>query len=202
MRLKYTPDPPTFSDPSEQAFLQKLAAQAGRRGLGPLFRTLLISPPFARGFLSFFTALRSQSTLPADVVELAMSRVGVLTGAAVEWNAHAPLLKKAGVTDEGIETVRTATPGQRGSDGEGGLSARMWDLMCYVDAVTKDVNVSDEIFEAMRKHLDNDRQVFEFSKFIPVFWSRAVEANDTSRLDEDIEWHILKNSWWDMEEHG
>ncbi|KAJ4323714.1 hypothetical protein N0V84_004189 [Fusarium piperis] len=186
MRLKYTPDPPTFSDPSEQAFLQKLVAQAGRRGLGPLFRTLLISPPFARGFLSFFTALRSQSTLPADVVELAMSRVGVLTGAAVEWNAHAPLLKKAGVTDEGVETVRTAAPGRKGSDGEGGLSARLWDLMRYVDAVTKDVNVSDEVFEAMRKHLDNDRQVFEFTLIICGYnaSSRFFVALDVAEMKD------------------
>ncbi|RSL54763.1 hypothetical protein CEP53_007335 [Fusarium sp. AF-6] len=186
MRLKYTPDPPTFSDPADQAFLQKLNTQVGKRGLGPLFRTLLISPPFARGFLSFFTALRTQSTLPADVVELAMSRVGVLTGAAVEWNAHAPMLKKAGVSDEGIETVRTAAPGQKGSDGEGGLSIRMWDLMRYVDAVTKDVNVSDEIFEAMRKHLNDDRQVYEFTMIICGYnaSSRFFVALDVAEMKD------------------
>jgi hypothetical protein len=58
MRLTYTPDPPIFSNPSEQAFLKKLIKDRGHLGLGPLYRTLLISPTFARGFLQFFTAIR------------------------------------------------------------------------------------------------------------------------------------------------
>jgi alkylhydroperoxidase family enzyme len=129
MRLTYTPDPPVFSNPSEQAFLDKLIKDRGHLGLGPLYRTLLISPTFARGFLQFFTAIRYRPTLPADVMELAMCRVGALNGAAFEWMHHMPLLKKAGVSDEGIETVRTAEAGRHGRDGEGGLSGRMWNVM-------------------------------------------------------------------------
>lgn len=122
MRLTYTPDPPVFSNPSEQAFLEKLIKDRGYLSLGPLYRTLLISPTFARGFLQFFTAIRYRSTLPADVMELAMCRVGALNGAAFEWMHHAPLFQRAGVSDEGIETVRkAAAAGRRGRDGEGGL---------------------------------------------------------------------------------
>jgi alkylhydroperoxidase family enzyme len=180
MRLKYASEPPNFSDPSEQAFMQKVIA--GRADLGPLYRTLLISPPFASGFLRFFTALRYRSTLPLDVMELAMCRVAALNSAAVEWNEHAPLLKKGGVSDEGIETVRTAASGRKGSDGEGGLSTRMWDLMRYVDAVTKDIKVSDQVFEAMKKHLENDRQVFEFSKLTFSFFSCSNRGSKRCKL--------------------
>jgi alkylhydroperoxidase family enzyme len=165
MRLTYTPDPPAFSDPSEQAFLDKLIKDQGHLGLGPLYRTLLISPTFARGFLQFFTAIRYRSTLPADVMELAMCRVGALNGAAFEWMHHMPLLKKAGVSDEGIETVRTAEAGRQGRDGEGGLSGRMWDVMRYVDAMTKDVKVSDEVFEAVKNEMRDERQVVELSRY-------------------------------------
>jgi alkylhydroperoxidase family enzyme len=172
MRLKYTPDPPLFSDPSEQAFLNKLIKDRGHLGLGPLYRTLLISPTFARGFLQFMTAVRYRSTLPADVMELAMCRVGALNGAAFEWMHHMPLLKKAGISEEGIETVRTAEVGRKGRDGEGGLSGRMWNVMRYVDAMTKDVRVSDEVFEAVENELDDERQVVELSASLPCFCLR------------------------------
>jgi alkylhydroperoxidase family enzyme len=120
MRLKYTPDPPQFSDLSEQAFLNKHIKDRGHLGLGPLYRTLLISPTFARGFLQFMTAVRYRSTLPADMMELAMCRVGALNGAAFEWMHHIPLLKKAGITGEGIETAQTAKVGREGRMEKGG----------------------------------------------------------------------------------
>jgi alkylhydroperoxidase family enzyme len=167
MRLTYTPDPPLFSNPTEQAFLEKLIKDRGQLGLGPLYRTLLISPTFARGFLQFFNAIRYRSTLPTDVMELAMCRVGALNGAAFEWMHHMPLLKKAGVSDEGIETVRTAEAGRRGRDREGGLRGRLWKVMRYVDAMTKEVKVSDEIFEAVRDELKDERQVVELSMYPP-----------------------------------
>jgi len=95
-------------------------------------------------------------------MELAMCRVGALNGAAFEWMHHMPLLKKAGVSDEGIETVRTAMPHLTGAPGEKGLDARLWATMRYVDAMTKDVKVSDEVFEGVRKIL-NPRQVVELT---------------------------------------
>ena len=168
MRLTYVPDPPKFSDPTVQSYVDKLIKERASHGmgLGALYRTLLISPTFARGFLQFFTAIRYRSTLPADIMELAMCRVGALNGAAFEWMHHAPLLKKAGVSDEGVETVRTAEAGAvpKGSGEEKGLSQRMWKVMRYVDAMTKDVSVGDEVFEAMKKELDDQRQVVELSK--------------------------------------
>lgn len=85
MRLKYTDDPPKMANPADQAWVEKLVKQRGKLGLGPLYRSLLISPNFARGFLQFFGAIRYQSSLPADVMELAMCRVGALNGAAFEW---------------------------------------------------------------------------------------------------------------------
>jgi alkylhydroperoxidase family enzyme len=89
--------------------------------------------------------------------------VGALNGAAFEWMHHMPLLKKAGVSDEGIETVRTAMPGLTGEAGEKGLDGKHWATMRLVDAMTKDVKVSDEIFEGVRGFLNN-RQVVELSE--------------------------------------
>ena len=164
MRLPYTPDPPTFSNPRDQDLVDKLVKGVHGKGLGPLYRSLLHSPTFARPFLQYFTAVRYKSSLPVDVMELAMCRVGALNGAAYEWMHHAPLLKQAGVSDEGVETVRTAPAGTVGKVGQGGLSERNWKIMRYVDAMTKDVAVPDEVFEAMKKEMEGERQVVELSK--------------------------------------
>jgi len=97
-----------------------------------------------------------------------MCRVGALNGAAFEWAHHAPLLSKAGVSDEGLETVRTAEAGKIGKDGEGGLDGRQWAVMRYTDAMTKDVRVDEEVFEAVRKELGNDERVIvELSMVFP-----------------------------------
>lgn len=177
MRLTYTDDPPKMATTADQAWVEKLVKQRGKLGLGPLYRSLLISPNFARGFLQFFGAIRYQSSLPADIMELAMCRVGALNGAAFEWMHHAPLLKQAGVSDEGVETVRTAEPHRVAKDGEGGLSERLWKVMRYADAMTKDVAVSDEVFNAVKDELKDEKQVVELSKSPPCNFLKAAYAS-------------------------
>jgi alkylhydroperoxidase family enzyme len=163
MRLPYTKNPPEFEDPKHQAFIDRLLKSRGSRGLSELDLTLLHSPPLARGFMQFFTAIRGSTILPPDVLELAMCRVGALNGAAFEWMHHAPLLRKAGVGPEGLETVRTAPVGKAGKDGEGGLSSTLWAVLRYVDDMTRSVKVRDDVFEGV-KRLFNDRQMVELSK--------------------------------------
>jgi alkylhydroperoxidase family enzyme len=138
-------------------------------GVYPLYGTLLISPPFAAGFMEFFLAIRDKSTLPDDIKELAMCRVGALNGAAFEWMHHMPLLKQAGLSVEGIETVRTSKPGASGAEGEEGLSARLWAVMRYIDTMTKEVQVSDEVFLALKDQLGDERQILELSTYYPSF---------------------------------
>jgi len=167
MRLPYIPTEPAFSNASDQAFVQRLLKSRGKAGLSYLDRTLLHSPPLARGFLQFFTAVRGKTTLPADVMELAMCRVAALNGAAYEWMHHAPLLKTAGLSDEAVETVRSAKAGAQGGEGQGDLSPRLWKVLRYTDAMTKQVHVPDEIFEAVKGELD-ERQVVELSECLPT----------------------------------
>jgi len=162
MRLPYTANPPKFEDPKHAAFVKRLVASRGTYGLSELDLALLHSPPLARGFMQFFSAIRGSTTLPADILELAMCRVGALNGSAFEWMHHAPLLRKAGVSTEGLETVRTAEVGREGADGEGGLDARLWAVMLFVDDMTKQVKVRDRVFDGLRKILD-ERQIVELT---------------------------------------
>jgi alkylhydroperoxidase family enzyme len=167
MRLAYIPKHPSFSDPKFQEYANKLVEARGSHGLSPLDRSLLHSPPFAKGFMQFFSAIRFKSTLSPDIMELAMCRVGALNGAAFEWMHHAPLLYKAGVGEQGVETVRIAPLKKIGKDGEGGLTETQWKVMRYVDEMTKDVKVSDETFESVKRVLKDERQLVELSKSSP-----------------------------------
>jgi len=128
--------------------------------MSPLDLTLLHSPPIWKGFMQLFSAIRAKSTLPEDVMELAMCRVAALNGAAFEWMHHVPLLRNAGVSAEGAETVRTVIAGYTGKDGEKGLSGKLWDVLSFVDCMTKDVKVPDAVFDKVRKILD-ERQIVE-----------------------------------------
>ena len=89
--------------------------------LDPIYRTFLISPPFAQGFTQLFSAIRYNSTIPDDLRDVA------------------------------------ARPGYLGTDGEGGLSLRLLIVMQYVDAMTKEIQVGDDIFDVLRQEICDER---------------------------------------------
>ena len=163
MRLRYVKDPAEIPDAEVKDFMARLNATGDRGEVGPLYQTLAHSPALFKGFLKFYSAMITDLSLSNDYKEIAMCRVAVLNSAAFEWKHHAPLLEKAGVSKEGVETVRTIVAGYVGKDGEKGLSAKYWAVLRLVDAITKDIQVPDSVFDPIRKILD-DRQIVELGK--------------------------------------
>lgn len=164
MRCTYASEDPKDYPSDVQALVQEITDQRATRGvpLGPLYQTLLISPSFTRTFHAFMQTVRYDSTVPTVMRELAMSRVGALNGAAYEWAHHHPLMVKAGVSEEGAETVRTAKRGEKG--GGGGLNDELWVVLRYCDAVT-DLQVDDGIFNEVKGVLGGDeRKCVELSE--------------------------------------
>src|SRR5262245_41731209 len=55
MRLTYTPEKPSDYPPDVQPLVEEITAQRAEKGvpLGPLYRTLLISPTFAEPWYRF-----------------------------------------------------------------------------------------------------------------------------------------------------
>lgn len=122
-----------------------------RRGgqLSDLDRLLLHSPTVAEGWNALLGALRSGTTLPADLRELIILRVAVLNGAAFEWTAHEPIARRAGLDDARLAALRSPDAG----------GAPFWTpvqraVLAFTDASTTSVTVPEPVFSALHEHFD------------------------------------------------
>ncbi|EYE90970.1 carboxymuconolactone decarboxylase family protein [Aspergillus ruber CBS 135680] len=166
MRLPYAP--PTAQSPEDEEIYTRIAARRHPRPLIPLDLTLLHAPPLANGYNSFVGAIRSSTVLDQGLLELAISRVAILTNAVYEWNAHAPLALKGGIQPEELKVVR-AVPSTIGSEeavkalGESALSPLQRAIVKYTDQLTVTVRVEDAVFGALREEGLSDREVVELT---------------------------------------
>ncbi|SNS55494.1 alkylhydroperoxidase AhpD family core domain-containing protein [Geodermatophilus saharensis] len=135
--------------------------RARRQGvLTTLDRLLLHSPPVAEGWNALLGALRRGTTLPGDLRELVVLRVAALAGAAFAWAAHEPIARDAGLTDQHLAALRAADAGA--DDGWTPVQAA---VLAFTDASARAVTVPDDVFDAVRAHLD-DRQVVELAVLV------------------------------------
>lgn len=158
MKVPYVADPPPTSGPEEQAIVDRIRERRAPRPLQALDLALLHSPPVADGWNTFLGAVRTKTSLPDDLRELAISRVAVCNKAWYEWKHHAPLAVKGGVSVEALEVIKQDTLGQRPEL----LNEKQWAVLLYADEMTKNVHVSDEIFSLL-KSLFSDQEVVEIT---------------------------------------
>jgi alkylhydroperoxidase family enzyme len=139
------------------ALIGTIKAERGGRLLD-LYAVLLNSPPIAEGWLKLFTAIRQKSRLGGGYRELAILRVALLNGAAYEYRAHVPFALKEGVPQEKIDAL------------EGWRDAKLYSkeeraVLAYTDAMTRDVEVPDEVYSQVRAAFD-DRETVELTATI------------------------------------
>lgn len=178
MRLPYVPNPPEPTSPEDAAIVQRIQARRAPRPLQPLDLTLLHSPPVADGWNSFLGAVRTQTTLPADLREIAISRVAVVNRAWYEWMHHAPLAEQGGVSKAGMEVVKREAPlvlaGEGRDERPEELTEKQWAVVCFTDEMTRNVQVRDETFAKLRE-LFGEREVVEITATVgfclPLFFS-------------------------------
>jgi AhpD family alkylhydroperoxidase len=136
---------PTGTRPALAAIEATIAAQRGHVSL--LYQVLLNSPPIADGWEKMLTAVRNRTTLPADLRELVILRVAVLNHAPFEFDAHAPIALAEGISNAKLEALREPAPGAVFSELERAA-------LRLTDTMTRDVQVSDAVFEPLRAHFD------------------------------------------------
>lgn len=139
--------------PGTRPELAELEARIrGARGrLSPLYQVLLNSPLLAAGWEHLFTVIRQQTSVPAALRELVILRIAVLNGADYEFEAHVPHALQAGMTQDAIDALRkneahTFQPVEK-------LVLR------YTDAMTRDLQVPDALFEDLKAKFDDQTLV-------------------------------------------
>jgi 4-carboxymuconolactone decarboxylase len=119
----------------------------GSRGrISPLYAVLLNSPEVASGWEQLMTAIRQKTSVPAALRELVILRVAVLNDASYEFEAHVPHALKAGVTQETLDRVKAS--------GVEGFPEIETLVLRYTDAMTRDIDVSDGLYQELAKHFD------------------------------------------------
>jgi alkylhydroperoxidase family enzyme len=160
MRLPYVDptSPGAFKEPEEAAIVARVRARRAPRPLQALDLTLLHSPAVADGWNSFLGAIRTKTSLSDDVREIAICRVAVINKAWYEWAHHAPLAKAGGVSDNGLKILEESDLGGKSESSE--LTEKQWAVVHFTDAMTRDVDVPAETFDALKKHF-SEKEVVE-----------------------------------------
>src|SRR5437762_14387305 len=92
------------TDPMLTALERKIIESRGR--VSPLYQALLNSAPIAEGWEALLTAVRTKTSLRADLRELIILRIAVLNRAPYEFEAHVPHAQRAGLADAKIDGTK------------------------------------------------------------------------------------------------
>jgi alkylhydroperoxidase family enzyme len=160
-RLPYLPA--DLAEPKE--VVDAIRARRGGQ-LGELDRILLHCPPVAQGWNTMMGAVRRDMTVSAKLRELAMCVVAMLNKAEYEWFHHAPLLQEAGATDAQLAALREPIGALTRPDL---FDAAERATIALSIEMTRQVEVSDSTFAAVRAVLPNDRQVFELIMTVAAY---------------------------------
>ncbi|QIL78647.1 carboxymuconolactone decarboxylase family protein [Diaphorobacter sp. HDW4A] len=161
-----------YADPANPA-VKPLADRivAERGSILHLYQMLLNSPSVAEGWLNYLTAIRQKSTLDGALREMVIMRVAHLNRAPYEADQHAPIALKEGMTQAQLDAlVDWPAHAALFSDLERAVLA-------YTDAMTRDVQVPDDVFAAVSSHFAQ-QQMVELTATVAAYnmVSRFLEA--------------------------
>lgn len=152
-------------DEKEHPELSDLIAKIrGARGgrLINIYRLMLHSPVLADAWFDLNQAVRYGTEIDGQCRELAVIRVAILNNVEYVVRAHGPAYAlKEGLTPAQVEALADWRACDLYSDKQRGLLA-------YVDAMTQEIDVPDEVFAEVRKHF-SERQIVELSMLIGAY---------------------------------
>lgn len=142
-----------------------------RRGgtLLNLDRALLWSEPLARGWNTYLKAVRTELPTSRRLRELGICTVALLTGAHYEYHHHAPDFLAAGGSQAQLDALHAFVQADpRGIPADPSLGEVEQLVIRYAAQMTLDVKVSDEVFDALRRHFD-ETQIIELTSAIATY---------------------------------
>ena len=150
------------------ALAERIVAERG--SVLHLYQMLLHSPAVAGGWLNYLTSIRQLSTLPGDLRELVIMRVAQLNHAPYEADQHAPIALREGVSQGKLDALEDWQDCPL-------FDARERAVLAYTDAMTRQVQVSDEVFAFAAAHFE-PRRLVELTATVAAYnmVSRFLEA--------------------------
>jgi alkylhydroperoxidase family enzyme len=137
--------------------------KAGRSGsLLNVYKVLLHSPKVTEAWMGLIDAIRTGTTLDPRTREIAIIRAAHANRSEYEIRQHIPRYAlAAGLTKEECDAIRSWPEAS-------GLSDRDAAVVAYTDAVTRDVSVSDDVFESLAKHFPT-REIVELTIVVGTY---------------------------------
>jgi alkylhydroperoxidase family enzyme len=121
---------------------------------------LLWSEPVTRGWTVHLKNIRKGLSVPAKWTELGICTIALLTKATYEFHHHAPDFLAAGGTQAELDLLQKWMSGDpRAAFSEPGIGPVEYDVIRYAVAMTLDVQVPDDIFNAMQAHVSTTGMV-------------------------------------------
>jgi alkylhydroperoxidase family enzyme len=159
--------------PEDKRYLfDNLSRESGR--VGNIFRTMGHSPQLLHQFMRLGSDIRYKTRLDARLRELAILTVGRLANAPYEYVHHIAIGRRVGISQEQIEGLPVWERHPAFSDQERAV-------IRYAEAVTREIRVSDEIFDAVRAFLD-DEQMVELTMSI-AFYNMVVRFLEPMQVE-------------------
>lgn len=147
--------------------------QEGRDPIN-LHRIVANSPNALRNFLRLGNSLLLYGQLAPRLRELAILRIAQMMGADYEWVHHVPIAQGAGVDQGEISHLDDWRYRPEFDDREKAV-------IRYTEAVTRDVEVPDEVFDGLRKHL-SEPEIVELT-LVCGYWGMVARLIVALKID-------------------
>jgi 4-carboxymuconolactone decarboxylase len=135
-------------------------ARGGR--LINIYRLMLHSPALADAWFELNQAVRYGTQIDGQSRELAVIRVAILNNVEYVQRAHGPAYAlKEGLTPEQVAALENWQPSNL-------FSAPQRALLAYTDAMTREIDVPDSVFNEVRMHF-SERQTVELTMLIGAY---------------------------------
>jgi 4-carboxymuconolactone decarboxylase len=152
--------------------------RAARRGrVINVYRLLLHSPPLAETWFEHNNAVRWDTGLDGRLREMVIIRIGYLARARYVVGQHVPKLALA----EGLSVAECEA--LKDWQDSNLFSPRDRAVLAYTDAMTRDIEVPDSVFEPLREYFE-DRQLVELTVLIGTY-AMHVRVFEALKLDPE-----------------
>jgi 4-carboxymuconolactone decarboxylase len=141
--------------------IQKIKGARGGRLIN-IYRLMMHSPSLANAWFDLNQAVRYGTEIDGRSREIAVIRVAVLNKVEYVLRAHGPAYAlNEGLTPAQVEALADWRPSDL-------FSGKQRALLAYTDAITREIDVPDAVFDEVRTHF-TERQTVELTLLISAY---------------------------------